>query len=202
VAPEALKARQHEVTALADHLRRLPAIDWRPLQPGQDLYVQHCATCHGIYGHPSKTADAAVDRPPLRDLSDATFQRDTADERLRALVLDGHGGQHPSPALGPTDAAAVAGYMRLLSPGYELYSRFCANCHGDDGRGSAYFAEMTPRPTIVFDESYFASHDAAYVNDRIWHMVSEKKPHMPHLKHEVSETAAREIIVFLKDLQD
>lgn len=204
VAPEALKARQHEVAVLGAYLRRLPTVDWRPLQLGQDLYVLHCASCHGVYGQPTSSAGSAGgDRPPPHDLSDAAFQRETPDDRLRALVLDGHGGRRDAPPkLGVQDAAAVVAYLRLLSPGYEIYSRFCANCHGDDGRGSLYFAEMTPRPSIVFDASYFARHDEAYVDDRIWHMVAEKKPHMPHLKHEVSETAAHDIIDFLKSIQD
>ena len=200
VAPAALKARQHEVAALAEYLRRLPTIDWRPLQLGQDLYALRCASCHGLYGHPTGSAGAVGgDRPPPRDLSDPAFQRETPDDRLRAFVLDGHGGRAE---IGAADAPAIVAYVRLLSPGYEVYSRFCANCHGDDGRGSLYFTEATPRPSVVFDAAYFARHDEAYLNDRIWHMVAEKKPHMPHLKHEVSETAAHEIIVFLKSLQE
>jgi mono/diheme cytochrome c family protein len=105
------------------------------------------------------------------------------------------------PAVEDADAAALAAYVRILSPGYELYVRFCANCHGDDGRGAENLTATKTQP-IVLDEAYFTAHDHEQVENGVWHMMREKKPQMPHLRRNVSETAAQAIIKFLKSLQD
>jgi mono/diheme cytochrome c family protein len=204
VDPQALQSRERDVMVLADYLRRLPTVDWGRVELGHGVYAERCASCHGVYGHPPKTpAPGSKEVPASRDLSDPTFQRATTDERLQALVLDGHApGLRPRLKLSATETAAVAAYVRILMPGHELYSRFCSNCHGDTGRADLSSAEGDPRPKISFDEAYFALHDSAYVTERIWHMLTEEKPHMPHLRHEVSETAANAIVRFLKEVQD
>ena len=204
IDPPSLQAREREVTVIGDYLRRLPTIDWDRVETGNGVYAERCASCHGIYGHPP-TAQAAggKETPATRDLSDATFQRETTDERLRALVVDGHTpGLRSRLKLTPTETGAVAAYLRLLSPGYEIYSRFCSNCHGETGRLDLLPTTADPAPKVGFDEAYFALHDSAYVADRVWHMLAEKKPHMPHLRHEISETAAIAIVRFLKEIQD
>ncbi len=206
IDPAALRAREHDVAVVADYIRRLPTIDWARVELGRDVYADRCVSCHGVYGHPAQAPAAGKgDALATHDLSDATFQSTTTDERLRGLVIDGH-----APALRArlkltaSETAAVVVYLRLLSPGYELFSRFCSNCHGDTGHPGPVPADTTTgeRPTLSFDEAYFAKHDSAYVRDRIWHMIGQEKPHMPHLRHEVSETAAAAIIQFLKGLRD
>lgn len=198
--PEALKAREGDVALVAAYIRRLPTIDWAVVEPGHGVYAERCASCHGIYGTPPPPEGAGGRDAKLasHDLSDPALQRDLTDERVRALLTERHA---PALQLTAKDAAAVGAYMRILSRGYEVYSRYCINCHGDTGRGDGVAAPGQSQPTVKFDAAYFAAHDTAYVTDRVWHMLQEKKPRMPHLRHEVSETAAHAIVDFLKQLQ-
>jgi mono/diheme cytochrome c family protein len=135
-----------------------------------------------------------------RNLTDPAFQRSTADSDLTAAVRHGRAGM---PALVPRvaedDAVALTAFVRLLSPAYESYTRYCAACHGDDGRGAGSFAEATSRrPTVVFDRRYFERHDPEAVRAAVWHMVGERKPAMPHFRERLSEADARAVVEYLK----
>jgi mono/diheme cytochrome c family protein len=96
------------------------------------------------------------------------------------------------------DVPALVAFVRLLSPGFEQYSRYCAACHGDDGRSVATFTEGISVPTTIFDRAYFTRHDPEEVRAKVWHMVGEQKPAMPHMRAKLSEPEARAIITYLK----
>lgn len=198
VNPKALAARKRDVASLVAYLKRLPEVDWRRAAAGLDSYAEHCESCHGIYGRPPAALPGGG-KPP-RDLSDSAFQHDTSDETLSLLVRHGRTGMPAlKPAVSESEAATLASYVRLLSPGHELYVQFCGNCHGDDGRGNPT-AGLREQPKVL-DAGYMQSHDDAKLEDAVWHMMKDKKPQMPHLRSEVSETAAQAIIQFLKSLQ-
>jgi len=46
------------------------------------------------------------------------------------------------PRLTDQEATEAISFVRLLSPGFELYTRHCAACHGDDGHGVGSFGEV------------------------------------------------------------
>jgi mono/diheme cytochrome c family protein len=199
IDPKAVDERKREVSELVAYLQRLPTIDWRLEAIGVERYAERCQPCHGSYGHPAPEVRVGSRVP--RNLTDASF-RSLTDEELRLVVRHGREGMRKlSPPLGNADAAAVAAHVRLLSPGFELYERFCANCHGEDGLGTATAAALKGPAPVVLNAAYFSSHDAKQVGDAVWHMMAQKKPQMPHLRREVSETAAHAIIGFLKSLQ-
>jgi mono/diheme cytochrome c family protein len=196
--PTGVRARATEVEAIAAHLERLPQVDWRLAERGLEIYVDHCELCHGPYGRPHASLPPGVRTP--RDLADPAFQRGIDDAELRTVVRHGRRGM---PALSPhwsdEDLRALVAFVRLLSPGYERYTRYCAACHGDDGRGSGSFAEVAvARPTVVFDRAYFARHDPEQVRAAVWHMVDQKKPSMPHFHSQLSDAQARAIVAYLK----
>jgi mono/diheme cytochrome c family protein len=195
--PAALRGHATDVEAIAAHLERLPTVDWRVVERGQEIYVDRCALCHGPYGRPDAPPPPGVGSP--RDLSDPAFQRARDDDELRAAVRHGFKGM---PALVPriseADARAVAAFVRLLSPGFERYTRYCAACHGDDGRGAGSFAEAQRLPSVVFDRAYFARHDPEQVRSAVWHMLDEKAPRMPHLRKPVSARDAAAIVTYLR----
>lgn len=198
VNPKALADRNRDVAALVAYLKRLPEIDWQRTGAGWDTYSQRCVGCHGVYGRPPAPPPAGGGAPP-RDLADPAFQSATTDEALAVLVRHGRQGMPAlKPALTASEATAVAAYVRLFSPGYERYVQFCANCHGDDGRGNPVAALKEPPKNL--DAEYMETHDDAKLEKAVWHMMDAKKPQMPHLRHEVSETAAQAIIDFLKKL--
>ena len=193
----ALRARAADVEAIARHLERLPTIDWRRVEEGQEVYVDRCELCHGSTGKSELTLPPGARAP--RDLSDPAYQATVDDRALAELVRHGRAGM---PAIGPPmardEVEALAAFVRLLSPGYVLYDRYCAACHGDDGRGAGSLAEEDERPSVVFDRKYFARRDPEQVRTAVWHMLATKRPSMPHFRRVLSSAEVRAIIGYLK----
>lgn len=193
----ALRARAGDVEAIAAHLERLPSIDWRLAERGQEIYVERCEFCHGPFGRPTASVPEGV-RPP-RDLADPAFQASVDRQALVTAVRHGRRGMPAiTPRVGEEDARVLVAYVRLLSPGYELYSRYCEACHGADGRGTGSFGETRPRPTVIFDRAYFVRRDPEQLRSAVWHMLSEQKPAMPHFRTALTDAQVRAIIDWLK----
>ena len=198
--PEALRARVGDTTMLVAHLRRLPRLRWRQIELGQELYVDRCEVCHGPFGHPSTVLPLGVRTPP-RDLSDPAYQRDTSDAEILDRARHGRRGM---PAISGLDVRenrdALIAYVRLLSPGYEHYSRFCAACHGDDGRGPGVDWASEKRPVVVFDDAYFAKKDPEALLVDVWHMLDDHEPQMPHMSRVLRPSEVRAILGYLRSL--
>lgn len=197
VDPKALKVRADDVTSVVNHLQRLPTIDWRQVDEGWGLYVDRCESCHGRYGKPGPSLPAGV-RPP-RDLADPGYQRSLTYADLLAAVRHG---RHHMPALVPrvpkNEGPPLAAFVRLLSPGFEIYSRHCSACHGDDGRGVGSLIETLQVPTVVFDEAYFRSRKPEQLRRAVGHMVDQHTPTMPHFRWDLSDAEARAIVEYMK----
>jgi len=193
----ALRARAVETEAIVAHLQRLPDANWRQLEVGQEVYVDRCELCHGPFGRGRGVVPPGVQRP--RDISDPAYQRGLSDQAMLEVVRHGRKGM---PALVPqvpdADITALAAFVGLLSPGFELYSRHCAACHGDDGRADGGVTGTPQRPTVIFDRAYFQRRDPEEIRGAIWHMLAKKKPTMPHMRFILDEAPARAIIEYLK----
>lgn len=196
---EALQARAREIEALAAHLKRLPTVDWPTVEAGVDLYLVRCERCHGLFGRPPDVLPAGVDRPV--DLSDPDFQQSIAREELLEAVRHQRKGMTPlSAPLSPFQAKQVAAFVRLLSPGLELYQRYCTVCHGGDGRGGGPFGEVVGGPPVL-DESYFRRRDPEQLRAAIWHMLRNSKAAMPHFREVLSDREIRSIAEYLSQLE-
>jgi mono/diheme cytochrome c family protein len=195
---KALAERADEVEALVAYLRRLPAIDWDLVERGEEIWVDRCELCHGPAGRSRGPLPPGVQRPP-RDLSDPAYQRGVSDGELADLVRHGRSGMPAIPALtnSDEDVRALLAWVRVLSPGFVLYGRYCASCHGDDGRADD-IVDPGFAPTIVFDRAYLARQDDEVLRRNVWHMLARQRPAMPHLRTRVSEAEARAIIEYLK----
>jgi mono/diheme cytochrome c family protein len=198
--PDQLSARASDVEDLLAHLERLPRIDWRTVDAGWDLYVSRCQQCHGRYGKPPRALPSGVRPPP--DLSDPAIQRSFTDGQLVVAVCHGHENMPALvPHILPCDANDLTAFVRVLSPGFELYSRHCAACHGDDGHGPRDVDAFTEVPPVVFDRSYFDHRDAEYLRARIWHMTAAAKPSMPHFRWALTEDEARAVVRHLESVR-
>jgi mono/diheme cytochrome c family protein len=197
--PAALRARIQDVDALVMYVQQLPKRNWSAVARGRLIYDDRCESCHGPYGKPPSTLPAGVQPPP--DLSTGKLQRTVSNAQLIALVRHGRKGM---PALTPRipqrDGPALAAFVQLLSPGFVLYDRNCAVCHGDDGRGQGTLAEELHVPTVVLDNTYFRTHDAEQIHAGVWHMLAKQKPAMPHYRWALTESQARAIVEYLKSL--
>jgi mono/diheme cytochrome c family protein len=193
----ALRARAADVEAIVAYLKRLPTLDWPVVARGQELFMDRCALCHGPLGKPGQVLPPGVRPPP--DLSDPSVQASMGGAKLIDLVRHGREGM---PALTPRvpEAAGppLAAYVSVLSPGFTLYSQYCASCHGDDGRPPADVAPGIQRPGVVLDRSYFKSRDAEQLRTAVWHMIAAEKPAMPHYRRLLDEAQARAIVEYLK----
>ncbi len=196
---EALKRHSGEVGSIENHLRRLPELDWIAVEHGWSIYAERCAACHGPFGRPQGELPKGV-RPP-RDLSSDEFQKSVDDAALLQAVRHGRKGM---PALVPRlrsdEAERAAAFVRVLGPGFERYSQFCGQCHGDDGVGIGNFDQTVEAPAITFDAAYFAAVDRSHLRESIWHMLLREKPSMPHFRGQVSEADVRLIVDYLRGL--
>lgn len=193
----ALRSQAAQVEEILAYLRRLPRINWRLVENGEAIFLCRCEECHGPHGKPGATLPPGVQRP--RNLSDPGFQGSVGDTDLIRLARHGRKGM---PALVPRvseqDGRSLAAYVRLLSPGFDLYSRYCASCHGDDGNGRSSLGEVLHPPAITFDRSYFSRTDAERLRATVWHMIGQHKPSMPHYRAKLDAAQAEAIITYLK----
>ena len=195
--PAALGRRASEVEAIVLHLERLPRVDWAKVGPGWDLYADRCQECHGSFGRPSETLPEGVRKP--RNLADPVFQEGVRDEDLAAVVRHGrHGMPALTPRIGESEAISLAAFVRFLSPGMELYTRYCAACHGDEGLGVRSPPGSVGMPNVRFDAEYFSRRDQEQLRKRVWHMLQDEKARMPHFRWDISEPQARAIVEYLK----
>ncbi len=196
--PGAVRARAAGTEEIVRHLERLPSIKWRLVERGDELFTDRCEICHGPFGRPSGVRPPGVASPA--DLSSPELQQRVSDAEITEIVRRGHGSM---PGLVPrvdvADVPAVVAFVRLLSPGYERYTRYCAACHGDDGRGPGVrFDDTTRTPTVVFDAAYFKRTDPERLRGSVWHMADEQQPEMPHLRDRLSDAEAHAIVEYLK----
>ncbi|MGH7823143.1 MAG: c-type cytochrome [Candidatus Binatia bacterium] len=195
--PGALRRQATETEALYRFLVRLPVTDWARIEEGEAVYLDRCLPCHDAYGRPQVQPPPGVATP--RDLADPAFQAGTNGEALFRLVRHG---KKAMPALVPritrAEASRLVDYVRVLSPGYELYDRYCLGCHGPYGEGATTALDDASGPAFAFDEAYFAKRSADVVRARVWHMLREKNQWMPHFAGMLAPDEVRRVVEFLR----
>jgi mono/diheme cytochrome c family protein len=206
-APTDVAGTEAEITALLNYLRRLPTIDRERVHAGEDVYDSLCVSCHGVYGRGDGPMAAALPTPP-RDLSSPSYQDQVSDEELFKVITEGRGSMPGTQdVLSAKDVRLVIAFVRVLSPGYELYDRFCTGCHGSEGRPpSLAFQEAfgTPpgqqEPPPVFDQAYMQAHNDEQLRVWVRHMFKENKVGMPHFAGELNAEQVRQILTYLRNL--
>jgi mono/diheme cytochrome c family protein len=204
---QALALSEAEVTALVAYLRRLPTIPWAEVRQGQDMYDSLCVYCHGVYGRGDGIMAQQLPVPP-GDLSSLSFQSQVKDAELLGVIADGRGAM---PGMGEImssqDVQAVVAFVRMLSPSFEQYQRFCASCHGADGHPEVWLSEnaeddaaLEEIPTVVFNQAYFRTHSEAHIRSWVSHMLKGSRSIMPHFAGELSPDEIRHILAYLRSL--
>jgi mono/diheme cytochrome c family protein len=197
--PQALRARLGDTEAIVTHIETIPDVNWRLVARGQDLYLDRCKACHGSFGRPPWD-DAS--RPAPRDLSTRAFQQSVRDDELIRAVRHGKPNMPAIPTVrSDADARALVAFVRILSPGFEAYSRHCASCHGDDGRPQREFVAARQRPTVAFDRAWLARRDPTQLRAAASHMLEERQPGMPHFRTTLGEPEVRAIVEYLRNTQ-
>lgn len=173
----ALQRRADDVEAVVAHLERLSRVDWSVADRGEELWIDRCESCHGRFGG-----------------ARGSFGKSIRHERAGLPAIP--------PLASASDEKALLAFVGLLGPGFEIYERYCAACHGGDGRGAGgdVKASGLEPPAVVFDRPYFTTHDGEYVRTKAWHMLSEHQPRMPHFRGRLTEPQARAIVDYLRSL--
>jgi mono/diheme cytochrome c family protein len=198
--PESISRQAADTEALYRFLQKLPETRWKSVDAGAELYFERCAPCHGGYGRPESTLPPGVTRRP-QDLSDEAFQASISDRELRWLVRHGRRGMPVVlPRLTEAEAADLVSFVRLLSPGFQLYDSFCSTCHGFRGEGATDALLSTAAPRFAFDADYFRTHTGDEIRRAIWHMLEDKTPSMPHFAETLSTPEVKAILLYLHSL--
>jgi mono/diheme cytochrome c family protein len=205
---EALPDTKTEVSALLVHIRRLPTIPWKEVEAGQPVYDDLCVSCHGIYGRGDGLMSPSLSPRP-RDLSDPAYQKQVSDEELFHIISEGRGAM-PGTAevLSIQERHAVIAFLRLLSPGYELYDRFCQVCHGGMGIpsevaqqelfGGALGDASAQSKTPVFNKKYLQTHTDEQLRGWVRHMLKQQSTMMPHFGGDLNAEEVRQILAYLR----
>lgn len=200
--PEGLRARVQQVEQLMDHIRRIPSIDWPTVGEGSEIYMERCAICHGAFGKPWPVPflPEGGQRPP-QDLWNPKFQREATDAEIIDVIRHGRGIMPGIPGdAGETQAKKLLPFIRLLSPGFEIYSSYCAVCHGDDGDPAHAMAPKEAKPPFVFDRAWLAKKSTGRLRVEVSHMLTEYGTGMPHFGDVYDEDELRSIAKYLKSL--
>jgi mono/diheme cytochrome c family protein len=178
------------------HIEAIPDVNWGLVGRGQDIFLERCGSCHGPFGRGSRNQP---DGPAPPDLSAPAFQRRTRDDDIVRVIRAGHRGMPAVPTLrSDADVRVLLAFVRVLSPGFELYSRHCAPCHGDDGHPQREFVEARQRPPVVFDRPWLERRDPGQLRAAVSHMLEERTPGMPHFRATLSDAEARAILRYLR----
>lgn len=94
------------------HTLRAPG----PVAPGEGLYLQRCAGCHGITGASDGALTQALSRLPV-ELQSFAWQVERSDAAIAATIRDGVPGtaMPPTRELSPSDLAQVVAHVRRLA---------------------------------------------------------------------------------------
>lgn len=200
VDAEGRAIRAKRVESIIDHMEKLPDIDWVEVDAGGVVYGNRCEVCHGQFGQPWP----APDLPPgvktmPRDLSDPKVQASMTDAELAKAFSHGKGSMPAvPPKLTKEETDQLVAFIRVLSPGFETFSFYCAGCHGDAGRGGGIMARDGKGPEVVFDEAYFESKDPNVLRATVWHMMDVGGGGMPHFRGVVEDERLDAIVEYLK----
>lgn len=204
VDPAALRYTDAELTALMAHLQRLPTLTRPEVATGKQVYDSLCAACHGLYGRGDGLGARHLAVPP-RDLHTLTSSTVQTDDEIVQLITNGKGAM---PGMGDVLSAheirAVVSFLRILSPGYELYDRFCARCHGTDGDpvNRSVPARDTPTQKMPprLDAAYLAKHSDNDLRSASQHFLKQSRPAMPHFSGQLSADEVLDIVHYLRTL--
>lgn len=204
VDPAALRYSKDEMDSLMIHLQRLPTLAGSEVGIGKQVYASLCAACHGLYGRGDGLGARHLSAPPadLRIVAGKTPMKDT--EMVR-IITDGKG---TMPGAGDVLTAheirAVAAFLRVLSPGYEVYDRFCARCHGVDGDPGKLSTQVDTTAKLKhpprLDATYFKNHTLGDLRTASQHLPKQHRPAMPHFGSQLGADQVMDIVRFLRSL--
>lgn len=84
--------------------------------------------------------------------------------------------------------------INARSKGKQLFARYCAGCHGPDGKGDGYKL-LGPDPANLTRPAMKSKSDAALLNT-----IHEGKTNMPSWNVRLSDTDSRAVLAYVRTL--
>lgn len=81
------------------------------------------------------------------------------------------------------------------SKGKRIFTRYCAGCHGPEGKGDGYLL-LGPEPANFTRPATKTKSDAALLQT-----IHEGKPNMPSWKTRLSEEQSRAVLAYIRTLK-
>ena len=135
--------------------------DW---EEGSSLYVRYCSFCHGVLGQGGPNPNNLGEMVPALNSSEYLGTHD--DDHIRQTVMEGVEGRGmPAAPLSEVEVDKVVEFLREWREalaglgGAEMYSRYCATCHGSNGEGGANPFNPRESVTTLNSQDYLSSHD-------------------------------------------
>ncbi len=173
---------------------------------GRAIYVEKCASCHGVsgLGDGSMAGQLPVPAPALG--TDAVARLSSPAEWY-TVVTQGNLERRMPPFSSLTDRQRwdVVAYLYSLSnspqrllQGESLYQGNCAACHGEGGDGKGLeAAALSESPTIFTDQELMADYSA----EQLFQAISEgKAPDMPAFAEQLSAEERWALSAYLRSL--
>ncbi len=124
-----------------------------------------------------------------------------------AILFIGCGGVDPAPQRAPSHQQDTLSTGTLSSyeqrQGKHLYTKYCAVCHGEEGKGDGFNAfNLDPKPRDLTDSKYMT----ALNDERLIETINEggrgvnKSPLMPSWGGRLTEEEIRYIVSYLRTL--
>lgn len=126
---------------------------------GKEIYLRHCAACHGAFGAGDGPTAAELEPKP-QAFTDKSFVRRHTPSSFYRVITNGEG-KMPSykETLSAQDRWDVTFYARTfatsaenIAKGEEIYVKNCAACHGATGKGDGQAGtELKKKPANFTD---------------------------------------------------
>jgi mono/diheme cytochrome c family protein len=199
-------ASDTEVADVVQHLRRLPTLSWPDIDRGEKVYDSLCLSCHGVYGHGDGPVAQTLPAPP-RDLVAPPYQQQMTDAALFQVISEGKGAMPGSAdVLSVDDRQAVVAFVRLLTPGYESYDRYCVGCHGHKGHPASREildllgqGDAWAQPPAL-DKEFFRTRTEEQLRKGVHHMLTLNRAPMPHFAGELTADQVQQVLSYLRSL--
>lgn len=158
---------------------------------GEDEYYQYAKPKLPVKGTVPRTRSASPKgiSIPVQG-STPYYYADTEEDRARAIaeVID-----NPYPI---TDAG--------IAKGKELYTLFCATCHGDKGDGAGYLYDTDQNPNAKYPVQpaiFLSDEHVAASNGRYYHAIMHGKNLMGNYADKMSTEERWQVIHYIRSLQ-
>lgn len=184
---------------------------------GDELFARHCSSCHGLDGK------GGVGVP----ISLPSFLNSVSDDFLKKTIREGRPGRiMPAfDSLSDAQLAALVKYIRGWSDksapaenataikgnkahGKELFAKYCAQCHGDDGRGGkgtgVTFSRKRELPIIapaLNNSGFLAAASDVMLRDTIA-LGREGTPMTSMLVAGMSEEDINDVVAYIRSFEE